>query len=516
MDEKKLLEWSNQYAQSQGFKLNPDKEHVDYIIKGLLANESKSGFRYCPCKVVTGKKEIDSFIICPCATHRQEMEEMSHCHCNLFVKTETGLHDPYMRDKLHDRRHYNRDIVTQRRIAFPEHPSQNGICSVCIKCGICEVGRRAREGRALFPEPFEVAQFGAEKRLPGMQDIQILPNLFGEGVIFRTVKTEGKLGSFNVSIPLVIAAIGSTRVGHVNRDAMMEGAARAGIAIGIGENVVSTYGEDYLKAAIKTFLDNYEGKGAIIVQANVEDKKLKVPEKAVQFGAHGIELKLGQGAKQGLGGEVKLKTKEEAERYKGMGYTIIERADGTFERHSFPGSLTRDGLSDEIVKYSALNVPIWIKVSAGAGIVELLQFLSQLKKEEKIKLEAVTVDGFGGGTGMSPWTIMNETNVPSASILHKVGKLNFDLILAGGFCDGADIAKGMMLGADGIAMGRSILIAANTAQAQGVVNYVASVKEELQMLCAMLRKKDLYEIKGLMENLYPLSAEAAAMFGLKS
>jgi len=85
MDREKLRELMKKYAESQGFKLNPDEEVVDLIINGLLENEVKYGYRYCPCRVLTGDRAKDVKLICPCAYHRDEIKTMGHCHCGLFV-----------------------------------------------------------------------------------------------------------------------------------------------------------------------------------------------------------------------------------------------------------------------------------------------------------------------------------------------------------------------------------------------------------------------------------------------
>lgn len=84
MTEEQVLEISRKYAEHAGFMLNPDPEIVDTVIKGLVANEKKHGFRYCPCRLVTGDKEKDRLIICPCVYHKQEIREQGHCHCMLF------------------------------------------------------------------------------------------------------------------------------------------------------------------------------------------------------------------------------------------------------------------------------------------------------------------------------------------------------------------------------------------------------------------------------------------------
>ena len=79
-----LVEEYEKYAKEKGFRLNPDKETVEKIIKGLLENERKYGKRYCPCRRVTGDPEKDDKIVCLCSYHLREIEEIGHCLCNLF------------------------------------------------------------------------------------------------------------------------------------------------------------------------------------------------------------------------------------------------------------------------------------------------------------------------------------------------------------------------------------------------------------------------------------------------
>jgi ferredoxin-thioredoxin reductase catalytic subunit len=88
MNEEELTAIMEKYAKSKGFKLNPDGEFVKTIIKGLLENEKIHGYRYCPCRVLTGDKAEDAPKICPCRWHRDEIKDMGHCHCALFVKGE--------------------------------------------------------------------------------------------------------------------------------------------------------------------------------------------------------------------------------------------------------------------------------------------------------------------------------------------------------------------------------------------------------------------------------------------
>jgi len=82
----KLIKESEEYARKNGFKLNPDKEIVRRLIRGLLENEKKYGARYCPCRRITGNPEEDKPKICPCQFMQKETEEQGRCLCGLFVK----------------------------------------------------------------------------------------------------------------------------------------------------------------------------------------------------------------------------------------------------------------------------------------------------------------------------------------------------------------------------------------------------------------------------------------------
>ncbi|MFH1585923.1 MAG: ferredoxin-thioredoxin reductase catalytic domain-containing protein, partial [archaeon] len=74
------------YAEENGLKLNDNEKVVEGIINGLLKNKENNGEAYCPCRMVTGDKEKDKAIICPCIYHKQEIKDQGHCMCRLFWK----------------------------------------------------------------------------------------------------------------------------------------------------------------------------------------------------------------------------------------------------------------------------------------------------------------------------------------------------------------------------------------------------------------------------------------------
>jgi ferredoxin-thioredoxin reductase catalytic chain len=83
-DSEELVKLAEDYAKKKEMWLNPDKEKLAMIIKGLMKNKEKHGEVYCPCRLVTGNKEKDRDIICPCVFHRGEVEIQGNCRCQLF------------------------------------------------------------------------------------------------------------------------------------------------------------------------------------------------------------------------------------------------------------------------------------------------------------------------------------------------------------------------------------------------------------------------------------------------
>ena len=81
----RIIQDSRKYAQQNGLCLNPDKKVVESLVKAIIQREKKYGQRYCPCRVISGDKEKDKKIICPCQYCLKEVEENGYCHCRLFV-----------------------------------------------------------------------------------------------------------------------------------------------------------------------------------------------------------------------------------------------------------------------------------------------------------------------------------------------------------------------------------------------------------------------------------------------
>jgi glutamate synthase domain-containing protein 2 len=241
---------------------------------------------------------------------------------------------------------------------------------------------------------------------------------------------------------------------------------------------------------IKTVKEWDQGKGDNILQANVEDGRLGVPEYVIEkLGIEFFELKWGQGAKN-IGGEVKLHTLDRAKLLRDRGYIVLpdpqdpateERwmAKGIkeFERHSRLGMVDEEGFYktvEHLRKVGAKRISLKTGAYRAADLARAVKFASQAK------IDLLTVDGAGGGTGMSPWRMMNEWGIPTVYIecllyeylkyLDDKGEFVPDCAIAGGLSLEDHVFKGLALGAPYVklaCMGRSIMTAAMVGTNEG-------------------------------------------------
>jgi ferredoxin-thioredoxin reductase catalytic chain len=73
-------------AKTYGYYLNPDPEFFQDLLEGLKKNEERFGYPACPCRLASGKLEIDRDIICPCDYRDPDVAEFGACYCALYVR----------------------------------------------------------------------------------------------------------------------------------------------------------------------------------------------------------------------------------------------------------------------------------------------------------------------------------------------------------------------------------------------------------------------------------------------
>ncbi len=370
----------------------------------------------------------------------------------------------------------------------------SGMCVTCVDgcIGMCEIGKSAYRGHeVIYPQPFGVITTASEKDYPvDYSHFNIMGTAVGavgieadsDKAIFPNVDLEvrfGGDGGIKFRLPWIIPGIGSTDVAKNNWDGLAIGSALAGTGLTIGENVAGMDPESVikngrvvdtvdLKRRVKLFQDHQiDGYGATIVQANVEDTRLGVQEYAIQeLGVEIVELKWGQGAKD-IGGEVKIKDLKKAQLLYERGYVVLPNPtdpkvieafkNGSFkefERHSRVGMVSEEAFASRVEELRNAGAKyVFLKTGAyrPADLARAIAYAS------KYDIDLLTVDGAGGGTGMSPWRMMNEWGVPVVelhSLLHDYavkleakGKKIPALAVAGGFTFEDQIFKGLALGA---------------------------------------------------------------------
>jgi glutamate synthase domain-containing protein 2 len=370
----------------------------------------------------------------------------------------------------------------------------SGMCVTCVDgcIGMCEIGKSAYRGHeVIYPQPFGVITTAAEKNYPvDYSHFNIMGTAEGahgvaadsDKAIFPAVNLEVTIGhdrGLKFRYPWIIPGIGSTNIAKNNWEGLAIGSALSGTALTIGENVVGMDPEatiqngrvtdtSDLKRRVQLYTDyQRDGYGAIVVQANIEDTRLAVQEYAIEkLGARCVELKWGQGAKD-IGGEVKINSLKKAQMLHARGYIVLpdptdpavikafERgAFKEFERHSRVGMVTEESFARRVEELRRAGAKyVFLKTGAyrPADLARAIAFSS------KYGIDLLTVDGAGGGTGMSPWRMMNEWGIPPVelhSLLYYYAKQLADagkhlpaLALAGGFTFEDQIFKGLALGA---------------------------------------------------------------------
>ncbi len=427
--------------------------------------------------------------------------------------------------------------------------SLSGMCVTCVDgcIGMCEIGKSAYRGHeVIYPQPFGVITTASEKNYPiDYSHLNIIGGVIGaEGIeadsdkaIFPNVNLEVHFGhdkGLKFRLPIMIPGIGSTDVAKNNWEGLAIGSALAGTGLTIGENVVGMDTEAVikngrvvdtvdLKRRVKLYKDHQrDGYGAIIVQANIEDTRLGAQEYAIEkLGVEWVELKWGQGAKN-IGGEVKIRSLAKAQMLYDRGYVVIpnptdphvikafERGSfKEFERHSRVGMVSEESFANRIQELRRAGAK-YISLKTGAYRPSALALA--LKYASKYKLDVLTVDGAGGGTGMSPWRMMNEWGIPPVELhtltyrytqkLKQKGEYIPTIIPAGGFTFEDQMFKALALGAPFfklIGMARGPIAAAMVGKTIGrtidehqlpvYVERFGTTKDEVFVTAAELRKE---------------------------
>ncbi len=389
---------------------------------------------------------------------------------------------------------------------------QSGLCTRCVDgCrGNCEVFKASFRGReVIYPGPFGEITAGGDKEYPldyshlNIQGYAMGAKGLPEGVegnpdtaTFPAVDTETDYGwdkKVKMRVPVFTGALGSTEIARKNWEHFAIGAAISGVTIVCGENVCGidpkleldknnkVVAAPDMDRRIELYKKFHDGYGEMLVQMNVEDTRLGVAEYLrKKHNLETIELKWGQGAKC-IGGEIKVKTLERALELKKRGYIVTpdptlkavqsafkNGAIKEFERHSRLGFVTEEAFIKEIKRLRDLG---YKRITLKTGAYPMRELAMALKFSSEAKIDLLTIDGAPGGTGMSPWRMMEEWGVPTFYLqamtydlcekMTKKGMRVPDIAIAGGFSTEDHIFKVLAMGSPyvkAVCMGRALMI----------------------------------------------------------
>ncbi len=407
----------------------------------------------------------------------------------------------------------NANDATQTTNRSRDVAPASGICTRCVDgCrGNCEVFKASFRGReVIYPGPFGEVTAGGDKDYPiDYSHLNIMGYALGaeglpggdagtpDNTLFPVVDTETVFGDVNkvkMRVPIFTGALGSTEIARKNWEHFAVGAAISGISLVCGENVCgidpalerNAAGKVSKAPDMERRIENYrryhEGYGDILVQMNVEDTRLGVAEYVVEkLGVETVELKWGQGAKC-IGGEIKVDSLERALELQHRGYLVTpdpsdpaiqagfhDGAIRQFERHSRLGFIDEEGFYAEVARLRALGAK---RVTLKTGAYGMRELAMAIKWSSNARIDLLTIDGAPGGTGMSPWRMMEEWGTPTfylqcmtneliAKLRECKGAYIPDIAIAGGFSTEDHIYKVLAMGAPhtkAVCMGRALMI----------------------------------------------------------
>lgn len=401
------------------------------------------------------------------------------------------------------------------------NPCESGLCTLCrADCsGKCETWLSSLKGRSLlYPRDFGTVTAGSNNTCHvgvSYNSLRIQGYNYGadgmaqglssnpDNCLFTKVNLETSFGNedpVKCRLPLMTGALGSTFIAAKYWDSFAIGGSLAGIPVVVGENVVGVdrqsklTGKKITKAPeldrrVETYLRYHDGYGAIIVQMNVEDTRNGVAEYVINRYGDKVcmELKWGQGAKN-IGGEIEVDSLEYAQFLKNRGYLVDPDPEDPKVQHAFKSGAIRSFARHSRLGYTDLSSEAQVqenfmqsvahlrklgykRISLKTGSYGMEALAMSIKYASDANLDLLTIDGSGGGTGMSPWNMMETWGVPSillhakareyAALLAARGRKVVDMSFAGGFAREDHVFKAMALGAPFvklICMGRAIMI----------------------------------------------------------
>jgi len=83
-----MEEYVRQVCEKNKWILNKDQNTFNELIEGLVVNKKRYGYQSCPCRLASGKRDLDRDLICPCDYAPLDVKEFGACYCNLYMRSD--------------------------------------------------------------------------------------------------------------------------------------------------------------------------------------------------------------------------------------------------------------------------------------------------------------------------------------------------------------------------------------------------------------------------------------------
>ncbi len=85
MDSQQLYDRMKKIQEAKGYYFNSNKKQTFELLEALLINKERYGYMGCPCRLLSGDRNVDKDILCPCVYSIPDIKEYGSCYCNLYV-----------------------------------------------------------------------------------------------------------------------------------------------------------------------------------------------------------------------------------------------------------------------------------------------------------------------------------------------------------------------------------------------------------------------------------------------
>lgn len=173
-----------------------------------------------------------------------------------------------------------------------------------------------------------------------------------------------------------------------------------------------------------------------------------------------VEIKIGQGAKPGIGGHLpgeKVSSEISKTRMIPVGSDAISPA----PHHDIYSIEDLSQLIYALKEATRYRKPVSVKIAAVHNVAAIASGIA------RAGADMIVIDGIRGGTGATPWIVRNNTGIPVELAIAAVDdrlrqegiRNRVSLVAAGGIRNAADVAKIVALGADAVYIASTALIA---------------------------------------------------------